>query len=91
MPGLVWRPTSFGFVAVWSVLSNLLCTLMLILFHPFRVGDEIEIIDPAMTTGLAGRVRNINLVFTHLHAAGPDAADTTLYIPNNIFFQKIIR
>jgi small-conductance mechanosensitive channel len=83
---------AIGFVAVWSVLSNLLCTLMLIIFHPFRVGDEIEIIDPAMTAGLGGRVRNINLVFTSLRTPGTGPADaSTLHIPNNLFFQKIIR
>ena len=82
---------AIGFVAVWSVLSNLLCTVMLVIFQPFRVGDEIEVIDPAMTTGLAGRVRNINLVYTRLHTSGAETGDTTLFIPNNIFFQKIIR
>lgn len=83
---------AIGFVAVWSVLSNLLCTLMLLIFHPFKVGDEIEIIDPAMTMGMGGRVRNINLMFTSLHTTGAGAEDkSTLHIPNNIFFQKIIR
>lgn len=83
---------AIGFVAVWSVLSNLLCTLMLLIFHPFKVGDEIEIIDPAMTMGMGGRVRNINLMFTSLHTTGTDVrVKSTLHIPNNIFFQKIIR
>lgn len=79
---------AIGFVAVWSVLSNLLCTLMLIIFHPFRIGDDIEIIDPAMTEGLGGKVRNINLIFTTLSA--PDKL-STIQIPNNLFFQKILR
>jgi small-conductance mechanosensitive channel len=83
---------AIGFVAVWSVLSNLLCTVMLIIFHPFRVGDEIEIIDPAMTVGISGRVRNINLMFTTLMdttavADGP----VIVQVPNNLLFQKIIR
>lgn len=83
---------AIGFVALWSVLSNLLCTLMLIIFHPFRVGDEVEVIDPAMTSGLKGRVRNINMMFTSLSAKGDDPNEVfEIMVPNNLFFQKIIR
>jgi len=83
---------AIGFVAVWSVLSNLLCTLMLIIFHPFRIGDDIEIIDPAMTSGIGGNVRNINLMFTTLSSMENDPHNRYLiHIPNNLFFQKILR
>lgn len=81
---------AIGFVAVWSVLSNLLCTVMLIIFQPFRVGDEIEIVDPAMTSGIAGTVRNINLMFTTLRST-IDQAIIDTQVPNNLFFQKLIR
>lgn len=83
---------AIGFVAVWSVLSNLLCTVMLIIFHPFRIGDEIEIIDPAMTTGVSGKVRNIDLMFTTLADVTASADTPAIFqIPNNLLFQKIIR
>lgn len=83
---------AIGFVAVWSVLSNLLCTLMLLLFRPFRVGDEIEIIDPAMTAGMKGRVRNINMIFTSLREETEEPDEfVEIQIPNNLFFQKIIK
>lgn len=83
---------AIGFVAVWSVLSNLLCTVMLMIFHPFRIGDEIEIIDPAMTTGVSGRVRNIDLMFTTLTDVTASADTPAIFqIPNNLLFQKIIR
>jgi small-conductance mechanosensitive channel len=83
---------AIGFVAVWSVLSNLLCTVMLIIFHPFRIGDEIEIIDPAMTAGMEGKVKNINLMFTSLYEQSESGAVRgEIMIPNNLFFQKIIR
>ena len=83
---------AIGFVAVWSVLSNLLCTLMLILFRPFQIGDTIEIIDPSMTSGVKGRVRNINLLFSTLYEpAGSTQDGWETHIPNNLFFQKIIR
>ena len=83
---------AIGFVAVWSVLSNFLCTLMLILFHPFRIGDDIEIIDPAMTSGISGCVRNINMMFTSLNSVDTGTGSPmVIHIPNNLFFQKILR
>ena len=81
---------AIGFVAVWSVLSNILCTFMLLIFQPFKVGDEVEIVDPAMTTGISGVVRNINLMFTTLRSSTEgNVIDTQ--IPNNLFFQKLVR
>ena len=41
--GTVLGLVAIGFVAVWSVLSNFLCTFVLIAFKPFLVGDEIEL------------------------------------------------
>ena len=55
-----------GFVAVWSILSNVMCTFMLLLFRPFNIGDDIEILEPTGTTGLKGRVVHLNLMFTTL-------------------------
>ena len=81
---------AIGFVAVWSVLSNILCTLMLLIFQPFRVGDEVEIVDPAMTTGISGVVQNINLMFTMLRSSNESEVIYT-QIPNNLFFQKLVR
>lgn len=78
---------AIGFVAVWSVLSNILCTLMLLIFRPFRVGDEVEIVDPAMTAGLSGVVRNINLMFTTLRTSN-DGEVIDTQIPNNLFFKN---
>lgn len=81
-----------GFVAVWSILSNFLCTLMLLIFQPFRIGDEIEIIDPAVTGGVSGKVVNINMIFTIVRETDERGRETgVLQIPNNLFFQKIIR
>jgi small-conductance mechanosensitive channel len=74
---------AIGFVAVWSVLSNTLCTLIIMIFRPFAVGDEIEFAgDP-----VKGRVIDLNFIFTTL-----DAGDgTVMQIPNNLFFQKVLR
>lgn len=75
---------AIGFVAVWSVLSNVLCSLMLIISRPFEVGDYIIV----PSDELSGRVIDFNLLFTKLK---DDHDGTTVQIPNNLFFQKAIR
>lgn len=97
--GNVWTTISamltlvaVGFVAVWSILSNILCTLLLLIVQPFRIGDEIEIVDPGAATGTGGKVCNINMIFTTLRETDERGRESgTLQIPNNLFFQKIIR
>lgn len=72
-----------GFVAVWSVLSNALCTVFLIVSRPFSIGDDVEI----PQDGVAGRVVDLTLLFTTLKTPGGE-----LYrVPNNLFFQKVIK
>lgn len=74
---------AIGFVAVWSVLSNTLCTLIIMLFRPFAVGDEIEFVGEQMK----GRVIDLNFFYTTV-----DAGDgSVMQIPNNLFFQKVVR
>ena len=74
---------AIGFVAVWSVMSNVLCSLILILARPFQVGDTIVL--PAQE--LEGKVVNFNLLFTVLK----DDDGDLIQIPNNTFFQVAIR
>jgi len=82
---------AIGFVAVWSLLSNLLCSVLLIVFAPFRIGDEIEIQDPASPVSVRGRVSDINLMFTTLIMIDDSGEESLLRAPNNVFFQKYIR
>ena len=80
-----------GFVAVWSVISNILCSFLLLLMPPFRFGDEIEIRDPGSETGIKGRVSGLNLFFTTLRQAGDTTDDDMLIrVPNSMFFQRVI-
>ena len=80
-----------GFVAVWSVISNILCSFLLLLMPPFRFGDEIEIRDPGSETGIKGRVSGLNLFFTKLRQAGDTTDDDMLIrVPNSMFFQRVI-
>lgn len=74
---------AIGFVAVWSVLSNTLCTLIIMVFRPFAVGDEVEFAGEPVK----GRVIDLNFIYTSL-----DAGDgTVMQVPNNLFFQKVLR
>ena len=81
--GTVLGLVAIGFVATWSVLSNFLCTFVLIVFKPFSVGDEIEL--PA--SNVKGQVVDLSLIFTTLKVGRGE----TVMIPNNIFFQSIFK
>jgi small-conductance mechanosensitive channel len=81
--GTVFGLVAIGFVAVWSVLSNFLCTFVLILFKPFSVGDDLEI--PA--DSVSGKVVDLTLIFTTLRNPNGEYVQ----IPNNMFFQKIFK
>jgi len=74
---------AIGFVAVWSVLSNAFCSVILLMFQPFRVGQRIEM--PA--SGVGGKVVNFNMLFTTLQAEDGDLVQ----LPNNTFFQQPVR
>lgn len=76
-----------GFVATWSVLSNATCALLLLVYRPFRVGDEVELLEPNGSVGVCGRVIDLNLLFTTLLEEG----DVVVRIPNNLFVQKYSR
>jgi small-conductance mechanosensitive channel len=81
--GTVLGLVAIGFVAMWSVLSNFLCTFVLIVFKPFSVGDEIEL--PA--SNVKGQVVDLTLIFTTLKVG----RNETVMIPNNTFFQTIFK
>lgn len=74
---------AIGFVAVWSVLSNVMCSVILMFSRPFKVGDVIIL--PSQQ--LEGEVVNFNLLFTILRAENGEL----IQIPNNTFFQTPIR
>jgi small-conductance mechanosensitive channel len=81
--GTVLGLVAIGFVAMWSVLSNFLCTLVLVMLKPFSVGDEVEL--PVMN--VRGKVIDLSLVFTTLES-GPEE---TVMVPNNTFFQAVFK
>ena len=74
---------AIGFVAVWSVLSNVSCTVIMLIARPFNIGDEIEFAGEP----IKGRVVDLNFVYTTLQ----DEEGRLQQIPNNLFFQKMIK
>ena len=81
--GTVMGLVAIGFVATWSILSNFLCTLVLIIFKPFAIGDQVEIPGDSV----AGKVVDVTLIFTILRTPSGEYVQ----IPNNMFFQKIFK
>jgi len=80
-----------AFFAIWSVLSNLFCALLIFALGPFRIGDGVEVIDSADKPGVKGRVLAINLFYTTLEDLSGDAPGTWVQVPNSLFFQKAVR
>ncbi|MGA1790822.1 MAG: mechanosensitive ion channel domain-containing protein [bacterium] len=81
-----------GFIAVWSILSNILCSILMIIFRPFSIGDDIEIIEATGGKGLRGEVVNFNVLFTFLKEKNDtENAEAVVQIPNNVIFQKTVR
>lgn len=80
-----------AFFAVWSVLSNIFCSLLILTTRPFRVHDHIELLEGGDKPGLRGRVIDINLLYTTMLEKDPARGDTVLQVPNSQFFQRTIR
>lgn len=78
---------AIGFIAVWSVLSNIMCSIFIMTFKPFRLNDHIELIEPTGGSGLKGKVIKFNLMFTILE----ENKKSIVHVPNNMFFQKSVR
>lgn len=73
---------AIGFVAVWSVLSNISSTFLIMIAHPFRVGDYVSLVGEEVM----GRVVDINFLFTTIRKGSGDV----FMVPNNQFFQKCL-
>jgi small-conductance mechanosensitive channel len=72
-----------GFLAVWTMISNITASLFIAIWRPFHLGDTVEL----LPEGLKGRAIDRNLMFTVLREGEHQA----LMIPNNLFFQKMFR
>lgn len=80
-----------AFFAAWSVLSNIFCTFLILTVRPFRLYDEIELLENGEKPGLKGRVVDINLIYTTLQETSAEQGEAVLRVPNSLFFQRIVR
>lgn len=80
-----------AFFAAWSVLSNIFCTFLIFTTRPFRLGDQVELLENGEKPGLKGVVTDINLIYTTLHEVGGPVEGTLMQIPNSLFFQRGLR
>jgi small-conductance mechanosensitive channel len=72
-----------GFLATWTMVSNITASLFLAIWRPFRLGDSIEV----LPENLKGRVIDSNLMFVVVR----EDSGALIQIPNNLFFQKMFR
>lgn len=72
-----------GLLAVWTMASNITASLFIWIWRPYEMGEFIELLPDE----ISGRAVDRNLMFTALRAED----GTVLMIPNNMFFQRIIR
>jgi small-conductance mechanosensitive channel len=72
-----------GFLATWTMVSNVTATFFLTIWRPFHLGDDVEI----LPENLKGRVVDRNMMFTVLR----EERGTGIQVPNNLFFQKMFR
>jgi len=83
---------AIAFFAGWSVLSNVFCMLLIVTTRPFRLYDEIEVLEGGDKPGLRGQVIDLNLVYTTLReTASKDGTPSVLQVPNSLFFQRVVR
>jgi small-conductance mechanosensitive channel len=72
-----------GFLAVWTMISNVTASLFITIWRPFHLGHAVEL----LPENLKGRVVDRNMMYTIIREEG----GTLLHVPNNFFFQKMFR
>ncbi|AYF89513.1 mechanosensitive ion channel family protein [Pseudomonas sp. JS3066] len=80
-----------AFFAIWSVLSNMFCAVLIFSLGPFRMGDKVEVVESADKPGVKGRVIAINLFYTTLEDLSEENHGALVQVPNSLFFQKAVR
>ena len=72
-----------GFLATWTMVSNITACFFIAIWRLFRLGDTIEL----LRENLKGRVVDINLMFVVVR----ESDDFVIQIPNNLFFQRTFK
>jgi small-conductance mechanosensitive channel len=72
-----------GFLATWTMISNVTASFFIAFWRPFHLGDTIEM----LPENLRGRVIDRNLMFVVVR----ESSGTIIQVPNNLFFQKMFK
>jgi small-conductance mechanosensitive channel len=72
-----------GFLATWTMVSNVTASCFIAIWKPFHLGDTVEVLPES----LKGRVIDSNLMFVTVR----EDSGNLIQIPNNLFFQKMFR
>lgn len=72
-----------GFLATWTMISNITASFFIAFWRPFHLGDTIEM----LPENLRGRVIDRSLMFVVIR----ENSGTVIQIPNNLFFQKMFK
>lgn len=74
---------AIGVVAVWSILSHVSASFLLMTTKPFRINDMVQFVGEEVK----GRVVDLNLFYTTLQISDTEK----IQVPNNMFFQKAVQ
>src|SRR5258708_32317966 len=72
-----------GFLATWTMVSNVTASFFIAIWKPFHLGDTVEVLPES----LKGRAVDSNLMFVTVREDG----GTLVQIPNNMVFQQMVR
>jgi small-conductance mechanosensitive channel len=72
-----------GFLAVWTMISNVTASLFITIWRPFHLGHTVELLPES----LKGRAIDRNMMYTIIR----EESGALLHVPNNLFFQKMFR
>ncbi|MFC1941540.1 mechanosensitive ion channel family protein [Chloroflexota bacterium] len=71
-----------GFFAMWSVLSNIFATLIILIARPFVIGDKVTI----LPENISGEAFDINIMYSKLKID----EGNVITVPNITFLTKFI-
>jgi small-conductance mechanosensitive channel len=74
-----------GFIAQWSILSNVTSSLILFFNHPMKLGQEISILDKEYD--IHGTLIDISFFFMYIKTDEKEI----ITIPNSVVLSKVIK
>lgn len=80
--GSILGVIAIGFFAIWSILSNIVAGIIIYTINPFKITDTLVLVEKEVS----GKVKDIGLIYTTL-----EDEDGIFTVPNNLFFQQVVK